>query len=306
MTRQHAMIVALVAGTSMAVGGPARADDPPSTTPQPTPAAGPTSDPDADALRGPSLNRHPDRPERSIVRRDFQGRLKKLDENPAMAALGVLRLSPEEKQRVDKIVGDRAAALDTIVRDNLRLIIELAQAKQSGESESTRRLQAQVLEKASPFFKRGPLLGEVRPALTDEHFAELKRMVDEYNAVAADDRMGDPMTGPKKDNKLGALLAQGFEGFAAEARASYERVVGAGGKEFEALIRMLSLTSEQESGIRQKAGDLFQKTYGKPTKRQQFQLFMDIYAQLDVEQRHKLADYIGEENRVKRSAAKKP
>lgn len=292
MVLGHATLIALVCAMSIAEG--ARGAEPPA------PTANPASDPDADALRGPTLAKHPDRPERSIVQRDFQGRLKKLEDNPALVGLGKLALGEEERARVEKVIGDRAAALDAIVRANLKLIIELAQAKQSGDAEATNRFQAQVLEKASPYFKRGPLMNEVRPALTEEHAAELKRMVDEYNAVAAEERMGDPMSGPKKDNKLGARLAQGFEGFAAEARASYERVLGAGGKEFEQFLGKLQLTPEQESTIRQKAGDLFQKTYGKPTKRQQFALFMEIYAELDVEQRHRLAEHIGEENRVKR------
>lgn len=299
---RFAILVAGIVGTASGVSF-AQGDDP--GTPAARPATLPAPGSDADALRGPTLTKHPDRPERSIVQRDFQGRLKKLEENPAMVGLGKLSLSAEEKKQVEKVIGDRAAALDMIVRDNLKLIIELAQAKQSGDAEATNRFQAQVLERASPYFKRGTLMNEVRPALSEEHAAELKRMVDEYNTVAAEERMADPMSGPKKDNKFGALLAQGFEGFAAEARASYERVIGGGGKEFESLIKLLQLTAEQESRIRQRAGDLFQKTYGKPTKRQQFGLFMDIYAELDVEQRHRLAEYIGEENRVKRGAPKK-
>ena len=295
---RHAILIAMVVCGAGGVGF-AQSDDP--RVPVATPAPGS----DADALRGPTLTKHPDRPERSIVQRDFQGRLKKLEENPAMVGLGKLALSAEEKQRVEKVIGDRAAALDTIVRDNLKLIIELAQAKQSGDTEATNRIQAQVLEKASPYFKRGTLMNEVHPALSEEHAAELKRMVNEYAAVVAEEKIADPMNGPKKENKVGALVAQGFEGFAAEAKASYERVIGGGGKEFESLIKLLQLTAEQESRIRQKAGDLFQKTYGKATKRQQFGLFMDIYAELDVEQRHRLAEYIGEETRVKRGVGKK-
>ncbi len=270
-----------------------------------TPGAPPASGSDADALRGPTLAKHPDRPERSIVQRDFQGRLKKLEENPALVGLGKLTLGEEERVRVDKVIADRAAALDTLVRDNLKLLIEYVQAKEAKESEAINRLQPLVLEKASPYFRRGPLINEVRPALTDEHAAELKRMVDEYNAVASQERMGDPMSGPKKENKLGVILAQGFEGFAAEVRASFDRVINGGGKEFDQLLAKLQLTPEQEGRIRQKAGDLFQKTYGKPTKAQQLGLFMDIYAELDVEQRHRLAEHIGEENRVKRGGAKK-
>jgi hypothetical protein len=314
MKRRVAIVLAL-AVLGIALGRSARADDPPASTPpahappaseQPaTPTEKRTTDADADALRGPAVVKHEERPERSIVERDFQGRVKKLEENPALVALTKLTLTSDEKEKVDKVLGDRAAALDTIVRDNLKLIIELGMAKQGGDAQEGNKLQAQVLEKAMPFLRRGPLINEIRPALPQEKFAELKRMVDEYNRVAAEDRMGDPMSGPKKDNKFGAMLAQGFEGFAAEAKASYQRVVEAGGKDFENLIKMLQLTAAQESKVRQIAMDMFLKTYGKPTKMQQLRVFLDIYSELDKEQRHRLAEYIGEENRVKRGVTTK-
>src|SRR5207237_189456 len=136
----------------------------------------------------------------------------------------------------------------------------------------------------------------------------LRRMVDEYNRLAAEERMSDPTEGKsgEKPNRFGALIAQGFEGFGQEVRASVQRVVEAGGQDFENLLKMLVLTPEQESHIRQKAMDLHLKTYGKPTKGQQFRLFLDIYGELDAEQRHRLAEFIGEENRVRRSAKAAP
>lgn len=263
---------------------------------------GADADADADALRGPSVERHEDRPRRSIVQRDFQGRLKRLEEPPVMVALGKLEMGAEERARVEKVVGDRAAALDAIVRDNLRLLIELTRAQEGKDGPAAARLRSEAFEKLQPFLKRGPLMAEVRGALEEAGGAELKRMVDEYNAVAAQERVEDSMSGragaPKKENRLGAMLAQGFEGFALEAKASYERVVGAGGKEFERFLAKLQLTPEQDSHIRQRAGDLFQKTYGKTTKKQQFGLFVEIYKELTVEQRHTLAEMIGEENRA--------
>lgn len=292
------LLLAVLAGSSLTMAGIGRSVQPP---PADAPAAQPPSD--SDALRGPTLTKHPDRPEHSIVERDFNGKLRKLEDNPALVALHRLSLTPEQRAAAEKVVGDRAAALDTIVRDNLRLLVELAQAMQSGDTQSAGRLQAQAMEKAGPFLKRGPLVNELRPVLPEDTFAELRRMVDEYNALAAEDRMGDPMSGPRPGNKFGAMLAQGFEGFAAEARASYQRVVGQGGKDFENLIKILQLTPEQESAVRRIATDLFQKTYGKPTKRQQLRVFLDIYAELNPDQRRILAEHIGEERKVHRPAA---
>ncbi|HMN40590.1 MAG TPA: hypothetical protein PKE29_07060 [Phycisphaerales bacterium] len=268
----------------------------PPAPPEPLPAA-PS---DADALRGPTVSRSPNRPEHSIVERDFNGRLRKSEEHPVLLALARLDLTPEQKAAADKVLAERGATLDTIVRDNLRLLVEYAQAKQSDDAPALAKLQPEILEKVRPFLKRGTMLSELVPVLPEDKLAELRRMLDEYNAVAAQDRAADSMTGKDKPNRLGAMLAGGFENFGAEARASYERVVGAAGKDFENLIKMLVLTPEQESKVRQKVGDLFQKTYGKPTKGQIARLFLDVYADLDTEQRHRLARYIGEENRARR------
>jgi hypothetical protein len=264
------------------------------------PSARPSND--DDALRGPTIDRPAERAEHSIVERDFSGRLKKLDDHPVLVALTRLDLTPEQRAAADRVLGDRAAVIDAIVRDNLREIIELDGARKSGDAAAVKKLQTDLLEKARPFFKRGTMLAELMPVLPEDKFTELKKMVEEYNRAAAQDRSNDPMSGKDKPNAIGGLLAQGFENFGAEARASFRRVVEAGGKDFDRLIQMLQLTPEQEGKVRQKAGDLYQKTYGKPTKAQQIRLLLGIYAELDTEQRHRLARYIGEESRERRAA----
>lgn len=272
-----------------------RWDEPPAT-----PATNPAGD--ADALRGPTLDKHPDRPQRSIVERDFNGRLKKHEDHPVLVALSRLELTADEKAAADKVLGERAAAIDTIVRDNLKELVQLDGAKKSGDAAATNKLQADLLAKAKPFFQRGTMLAELMPVLPESKFVELRKMVEEYTRIATQDRAADPMSGKDKPNAVGNLLTQGFENFGAEAKASFKRVVEAGGKDFDKLIQMLQLTPEQESKVRQLAGDLYQKTYGKPTKRQQFKLFLSIYAELDTQQRHRLAEYIGEEARAGRAA----
>ena len=261
--------------------------------------------PDADALRGPKIEMKAAGAAKSIVERDFNGRVKKLEEPPALAAVRVLELTPEDRAAADKVVGDRAAALDTIVRDNLRLIIELSLAQQAKDKVDSGRLLAEAMKKAGPYLKRGPLLQELRPVLPPEKFAALTRMVDEYRTAAAEDRMSNPMEGEKNPGKLGAMLAVGFEGFGQEVRASYQRVVEDGGKEFEGFIKMLDLSPQQESRVRRIAMDMFTKTYGKPTQMQKVRFMLDIYAELDTEQRHRLAEYLGEEGRAARASAAK-
>ena len=80
-----------------------------------------------------------------------------------------------------------------------------------------------------------------------------------------------------------------------EIRLSFERTVGAGAKDVDALLKRLGATPEQESTIRAAIQETYVTTFGKPTRAQQVAGFMKIYAALDGEQRKELAKYIGEQ-----------
>lgn len=252
---------------------------------------------DGGALAGPKVVER-ERAKASIVEREFDGKLKRLEQHPVLVALDKLELTNEQRAKATEVVVSRNTQLDTIVRDNLRGIIEAALARQAGDQAAAQAKFGELLKKARPFLDRGTLLSELRPALPTEQYEQLKHAVDEYNAAAAQDAMNAP--GAKRQNRIGAALAQGFEGFGLEVKASYERVFADRNKEFEELLQHLDLSPEQESKVRQKVIDLVQKTYGKPTKAQQVRVFLDIYGELTPEQRKKLAQRIGEERQAER------
>lgn len=252
---------------------------------------------DGGALAGPKVVER-ERARASIVEREFDGKLKRLEQHPALVALDRLELTSEQRAKATEVVVSRNTQLDTIVRDNLRAIIEAALARQAGDQAAAQAKFGELLKKARPFLDRGTLLSELRPALPTDQYQQLKHAVDEYNAAAAQDAMDAP--GAKRQNRIGAALAQGFEGFGLEVKASYERVFADRNKEFEELLQHLDLTPEQESKVRQKVLDLVQKTYGKPTRAQQVRVFLNIYSELTPEQRKKLAQRIGEERQAER------
>lgn len=252
---------------------------------------------DSAALAGPKVVERA-RDNASIVEREFDGKLKRVQQHPVLLALDALELNAEQRAKVDEVIISRNAQLDGLVRDNLRLIIEAALAKQAGDQPAAQAKFGELLKIARPFLDRGPLLAELRPAMDDEHYRQLKHAVDEYNAAAAQDTANAPNA--KRQNRFGAMIAQGFEGFGLEVKASYERVFADRSKEFDELLRHLDLTPEQESKVRQKVGDLVQKTYGKPTKGQLFRVFLDIYGELTPEQRKKLSQRMGEERQAER------
>ncbi|MFN7315176.1 MAG: hypothetical protein ACK5VN_05840, partial [Phycisphaerae bacterium] len=66
-------------------------------------AGGARADDDADSLAGPKIAAK-DAEKRTIVRRDFQGKLERLDERPEIAAVRMLPLDEATRAAVDTII----------------------------------------------------------------------------------------------------------------------------------------------------------------------------------------------------------
>ena len=250
---------------------------------------------DPNVLRGPKVEE--EAKARTLVSRDYQGKLVRLEVDPAQAALDLIELDPKDREAAHKIILERDALIDKLVFDNLKTIAELAQARQAGDAETTSRLIKDLWDKSAPWRERGRLADELARVLPDDKARQLKSLVDEYVRAAVEDRRAQPGKDGKAPGALGAVLAEGLEGFGREIKRSYERVFLSQAKDFDALIAKLQLTPEQESKVRQLVGDLFQKTYGKPTKAQSSKVFLQVYALLDPEQRRMLAEQIGRDRR---------
>lgn len=270
-----------------------------------SPSARACIDDGTDPLRGPSVSEKPKNA--SLIERDFAGHIKRPDTDPALAALEKLKLSPEEKAATEKIVAERDTIIDQIVLDNLKLLVQLNNARQSGDKAGTRQYVAEAAEKLKPLTSRGRLVEELKGALAPANAAELARLVDEYRAASIDDRMKAESSGKggEAGQRLKATAAEFLEGYGQEVRRSYERVIGSRAKDFDALIKSLSLTPEQEGKVRQLVTDLVQKTSGKATPAQRSKVFVEIYKVLNAEQRTALIEKIAEQRRLGREPGEK-
>ena len=66
---------------------------------------------------------------RALVARDFAGRVARLEVPPEEAALALLELDPVVREATDRVLADRAAALDRIVMANVKLLVRLQSAQ---------------------------------------------------------------------------------------------------------------------------------------------------------------------------------
>jgi hypothetical protein len=232
---------------------------------------------------------------KSLVEREFGGKLKRLDVDPAQAALELLDLSEEERIATDRVRFERAAIMDKLVTDNLREVAEMANAFQARDTMEGLRLLKELFDKADTWRARGRLEDELAAELSEPNAAELRRITKEYLDAAIAESAAEPGLNGKPRGRLGALMHERLTTLGHEIRQSYERTIGAGAKDLDALLKRLAVTPEQESVIRAVIQDTYVATYGKPTKAQQAAAFLKIYGELDAEQRKEFAKYIGEQ-----------
>lgn len=249
----------------------------------------------------------------TLVQRDFDGKVTRLEVSPPEAALRLLKLGAETKAKTDAVIAKRNAALDSVVRDNLRLLVELAGANQAGKREDSARLLRELMEKAAPLREMGTLQTQLAKVLPENERQEMTRLVTEYWAAVTAESQANAGEGMKEsesdamkdeDAKSGGAATgergrtrEGRGGMAQplrreflamigqEVRRSYVRVVGQQAADFDALIKSLNLSEAQESKVRQIVGDSFQKYEGKIPAQERAKLVSLVWRELDGSQR---------------------
>lgn len=246
--------------------------------PQPThPAA-------SEPLSGPAARETAAKP--TLVHREFDGSLRRLDEPAEEAALRLLSLSPEEQTKIDAILAARAAIIDSVVANNIPLLLRVQGLKEAQARQGAMEALRELSEKLRPLRERGRLRDEIAGVLSDDHAKQFAALVDEYQKVVREDAMASagPDARPGQVMAREALLAIGQE-----VRRSYERVIGSRKGKLDEVIRTLNLAPEQETKVRNLATDHFQQTLGKPTPSQTREFVRALMRELTPDQRRTLA-----------------
>ncbi len=238
--------------------------------------------PQQDVLSGPKVRETAG--ERSLIRRDFQGRVRRLEIPPEEAAIELLRLDEPTKAKTQKILDERSAILDKAVRDNIDLLLRLQSAD--------RRVRLDLIREFGESLKElrswGTLREEVRGVLPKEQATRYNELIDGYwdvvvsDAVQAAQRENSTRPAP---GRAEVLAREVLTSLGNEIRRSFERQIGQRAREFEELLGKLGLSPEKESKIRGMLADHVERTGGKPTPQQRRDLVLRIYGELDREQK---------------------
>lgn len=285
-------------GLAVAYGAAAlgAAREPVEETSTPLPAA-PAVEPDPwigeeePLLAGPRLE--DEASERSLVKFDFNGGLRRLDRSPEEAALDALNLDSSSRDAADAILTERFSALDDAVRGNLELLIELNVARQAGNKPEAAVLLRRLLDKLEPLRMNARAQGRVRDriayVLPNEERREFSRLIDEYWRALVQDEMQQAEIRKEKLTLTQAYVRVTLGAVGTELRRSFERQFKAREKQFESLLVSLNLFPEQETKVRKVVQEFVERTKGKPNARESFELTMKILPELDPSQRRTLA-----------------
>lgn len=269
-------LAALIAGLALVVGG----------------AAGPVAARQPDALRGPKVNDKPAK--KTLVERDFKGKLKRTELPPEEAALALLGLDAEARAKTDAVLAARNVVLDRVVVDNIDLVVRLHNARQSGDRRDQITVMSEFMKKLQPVNARGKLADEVRGTLSKEKAAEYDAILKEYRAAAIEEATAEARGRNEFVNARTLETRENLASLGLEIKRSYERQISSKGAEFERIVSQLGLRSEQETKIRNMVTDFTQESKGKATPEQKRSLFFRIMAQLDPDQQQRLVSlYMG-------------
>ncbi len=235
------------------------------------------------ALSGPTIEATSKAP-MTLVARDFDGKLRRLEISAEEAALERLTLSDEEKSLTAEILRERGAILDGVVGKNTDLLIRLQGLRESRTPDGVAALR-QMAAKLEPLRKRGRLRDEIASVLEIENQKRFVTMVDEYHAAI----IADTLAELRKDNPDATIAeATGRErllGLGHEIRRSYERTLAEKTGKLEEIITLLKLDEAQEAKVRALALEFGQQSMGRPTQAQTMRLIGDISRELNTEQR---------------------
>lgn len=279
--------ISLAAHAAVSLAQSTHETDPKMPTHAPTEPLAPKPGVDtARALAGPEVA--PRAAEPTLVRRTFGGRIQRLDVHPAEAALDLIQIDEDARQRAIAILDKRAAAMDKVVLDHLDLLTQIQPAVESGRVFHVLQIASQLHRDFEARAGTASLVDQLAGVLPLEDAQSLRRLVDEYwDALAAEE-------GGEDVGRIEAFVIErraALEVFGKEIERAFDRISmgGAGDAQaWERILVALELSPEQERTIRAMGRDFYVESRFNPTRQETAEFLGRVYLQLDTDQRTKL------------------
>lgn len=249
--------------------------------------------PERSPLSGPRVPDRTGKP--TLVQRSADGKVVRLEEWPALAAVRKLKLDEKTQAAVTKVEVEQAQAMDKFLSENLLAVAAVANAFQSGDAKAGLAGVRKLRQDHPVFAERELLLQRMSELLPQEQQTELRLMVEEYWNALIQEEAESAKARDEKSSPGKVASAEAMRMLGQDIKASYERVIGQRVKDFDALIKSLGLTPEQESRVRRIADDSFARAKGNPEKVNKVDVFWKIWKELDARQRDALFEHVRRE-----------
>lgn len=262
---------------SMAPATPAKRD-----VKKPDAATSPgAADAERDPLAGPKVD---DPAARTLVRYDMQNRLQRVDVRPEEAALRLLELDENTRERARGVVLDRADALRVHLAANIELVKEFAEPAIAKDNAKTAEMAKQLFERFDPQRQLEPMAGPLASVLSAEEHARLMTLVREYwEAWIASEQKSQPKL--TREQIVDRLAARAF---ASEVQRLYDSALRPAKQKMDAIANAVEASDEQRGALRLAFIAYIREGKLRPTEEHRAALARAIYGALTEEQRVKL------------------
>jgi hypothetical protein len=249
--------------------------------------AGPDDKPDP--LAGPTVAAPAKR--LTLVERDFDGKVRRLEVSPEEAAVRLLDLDSATKVKVNEAIAARSKLFDDFVRQNFDLLLKFASSQ--GNKADQGMLLRETFEKAAKIREHGRLQEHVLAVLPEDKKQIFAKLVDDYRAAVIGEEAKLPNEQGKPSGRTGAAIKTGLEQFGQDVKRAYERVIAEGQGKLETFLKQLDLSAEQDQKVRKLIVDFYTQYLGKePPGAAKLQLVMKVAAELEPAQKQKLWSFI--------------
>lgn len=248
--------------------------------------------PEPDPLRGPAV---PDTARRTLIHRSMTGDFQRVEGRPEAAAVQLLDLDEETRERVTEVLDARDMAVAMLLVEEIDAVKVISDASLAEDRPRVNQLMHELWETFDPETSRSPLLAPLAEVLPPAQHAELTRIVDEYwDALVAWQTRDQPDDDPER---IAAQREQterrlAYELFAAEVGTGYNATLLRYRQAMDALYEAVQPTDEQREQMRTILVDHIRETQLQPTPEQRRATNRRIYDLLDEERRGLMFDYL--------------
>ncbi len=235
-------------------------------------------------LAGPDVGEKSTEP--SLVARSLDGDVQPLQAPPAIAALELLELDEATAEKIDALLADRGAVMDTLVLANIELLGQVETIMAVGTPVEKLNMLREGLTALEPVRAWGRLDRRITAALPRSQRAEYREHIDDYEKS----RYRTALASGDLDNKLGYRMMRYWEDLGWEIERAAERVFDDdedGSAWLQRLSTKLDLSPDQQGEIQAMAERFYIETKGRPSEQDEMRFIARIRGVMTIQQRWK-------------------